>query len=462
MNTDNRQLPERLADLRGLSAQKKFRLAKPEQEECINVLSSLVESSAGNAEKAMVSLPDFPSDVGAAVLAKMWDHLQTQKFPIFDTLRSAKFSSDLCKRLRLVLGCQLLSLSTSDALRVLVDTCQDMKPAKKAFPTTKDLKLISTALLDKGYSLLHKLPLAHALESQVQLLVVYFLAAGFLAKNKGKIICSQEVQLELLRWTKTFAKLSDIPAELAKGINVAIGDWSGDYRKIMASEMDAMHASIRDAVGAAVGATPAAERPGALGVLPATSSQVGEDQPKPQYDALYEIGRLAEHIKQQDRQLKDTVEKLSQAEREWGVTRAELEVTRRDREELKRQLATERENLDEARKEQCHLAKSRDALVEELERTKAALTDTKRLHKETLQSHNQHLDILSERIAKEGDHRLETFKKKLKSKLRTYGQSLEEAEGMEMTEELGKALRIQLKQILMILKSEGIDIEGPE
>ena len=370
MNADNRQLLERAADLQGLTARKKFQLAKPEQEECIKVLSSLIESNADNAEKALALLPEFPSDVGALVLMKMWDHLKAQKFPIFQRLRSAKFSSDLCKRLRLVLGCQLIPLSPPDSLRVLVDICQDMKSAKKNFPTAKDLKLICTAFLHNGYSLLHKLPLADIEERQVQLLVVYLLAAGFLAKNKEKTICAQEAQLALLRWTKAFAKLSYIPPEVAKGIT---GDWSGDYRKIVAREMDDMHASIRRAVVAAVGAATAVERPDVPAGGATTRFQAQEDQDKSQYDPLYEITRLAEHIKHRDMLLKETMQQLRQAERDWNATRSELEVTRRDREELKVQLAMEREKSIEARREYDQLTKSRDAVVEELNITKAAL-----------------------------------------------------------------------------------------
>lgn len=460
MNADNRQLLERLADLQGLSAKKKFRLAKSEQEECISVLSILIQSSAENAKKAVTSLPGFPSDIGAVVLAKMWDHLQTQEFSIFQTLRSKKFSSVLCKRLRLALGCQLLSLSPTNAFRVLTNICEDMEPAKKDFPTAKDLNLISTAFLNKGYSLIHKLPLANGPESQVKLLVVYLLAAGFLAKNKGKFICSQEVQLKLLRWTKTFPRLGDIPTEVIRGITTAIRNWSGDYKKIMASEIDTMCVSIRVAVGTAVGAAPAAKHAGDQEAQSTTSAQAQATHSMPQYDPLYEIGRLVDHVKQQDKLFKDTTHKLKQVERDYGFTRSELQIARRDQEELKRQLAIKKESLDEARKEQDLLAKNRDAVVEELNIKKSALTDAENQHKATLQSHEKQLDSLSERVAREGGHRLETFKKKLMLRLQSYGHSLGEAEDMEMTEELGKALRIQLKQILKILKREGINIEG--
>ena len=455
MRADNIKLSERLSDLKGLSLRKRCRLAKPEQKECIEVLTSMIELNAENAKKAVSSLPELPPDVGVVVLVSMWNHLQRQKFPIFKTLHSAKFSSGLCKRLRLTLGCQLLTHSPLDALRVLVDVCQDMKPAKKDLPTMKDLKLISTALLGRGHPLLHKLPLTDGIVSQVQLLVVYFLAAGFLAKNKEKTISSQEVQLDLLRWTKAFAKLSDIPSELAVSITIAIRGWSDNNKKFIASEIDSLHMSIRDAVETAV----LVKRPGAK-LQPVMSSQVRKDQSTPQYDPLFEISRLAEHFKQQDRLFKDIVKQLSQTKRECGVKRSELERTRQNLGELKRLLAIEVVKLDAARKEQELLVVSRDEVIERLEVKKAALENIEIQYKTKLQSYDKQLDILSERIAREGDHRVKIFKNKLKSKLRTYGQSLREAGGMEMTEELGKGLRVQLKQILKILKSEGIDIEG--
>ena len=102
---------------------------------------------------------------------------------------------------------------------------------------------------------------------------------------------------------------------------------------------------------------------------------------------------------------------------------------------------------------------SRDEVVERLKNKKVELENIETQYKTKLQSYDKQLDILSERIAREGDHRVKIFQNKLKSKLRTYGQSLREVGGMEMTEELGKGLRVQLKQIIKILKSEGIDIE---
>ena len=454
MSADNLRLSARLSDLAGLSLRKKYRLTKSEQKECIEVLSSMIELSIENAKKALVSLPELPSDVGVVVLVSMWDHLQRQKLPINKILRSTQFSSGPGKRLRLALGCQLLTYSPRDALSILVDICQDMKPDKKVLPTMTDLKLISTTLLVKGHTLLHKLPLTNGKASQVQLLVVYFLAAGFLAKNKGKTICSQEVQLVLLRWTKALIKLSDIPSELAVSITGAIRSWSDKNRKSIASEIDSLHKAIREAVETAI----FVERPGAV-LHPVMNSKVQKDQFTPQYDPLIEIRRLAEHLKQQDKLFKDIVKQLRQSKRDCDVKRSELERARQNLGDFKRLLAIEGEKLDAARKEQEQLMLSRDEVVERLKNKKVELENIETQYKTKLQSYDKQLDILSERIAREGDHRVKIFQNKLKSKLRTYGQSLREVGGMEMTEELGKRLRVQLKQIIKILKSEGIDIE---
>ena len=66
------------------------------------------------------------------------------------------------------------------------------------------------------------------------------------------------------------------------------------------------------------------------------------------------------------------------------------------------------------------------------------------------------------RIAQEGDHRLATFRNKLAGMLRPIAANLKEARSMEMTPELGIAMRTQLRQMLNILKSEGIAIDGDE
>lgn len=460
MTLNDGQLQQRFADLRDLSAKKKYRLPKPERDECVDVLSLLLESSSENAERVVESLPGFPSDVGALVLTKMWQHLQTSEFPIIPTLQSEKFSSDLCKRLRLMLSHQLLSLSPDCSALILLDLFQDMKSAKKDYPTINDLKLISSTFLDKGYVLLNKLSFANAMESQAKLSIIYIVAAAFLAKSKGELICSHQAQLEILRWTKAFPKLGGIPTEVAKGITAAIREWSDDFRQILGNEVDTMHISIRNAL------LPVIETPATavslynqLGPFD-DSLKSADDQSKFQYDPLFEISRLVEHIKEQDLLLKDTLIDLEKSERDQQLAHSELRTVKNDREELKKELDNLKDKTNQLRMEQEQLEKSRNELAEDLRKARSDIKNAEDKLVETQHSYDQQLDSLSERIAGEGNHRIEAFKKKLMLKLRIYGQSLDEVEDMEMTVELGKVLQIQLKQILKILKSQGIEIEG--
>lgn len=73
-------------------------------------------------------------------------------------------------------------------------------------------------------------------------------------------------------------------------------------------------------------------------------------------------------------------------------------------------------------------------------------------------THEEQLDMLSRRIAQEGDSRVKGFKAKIASMLQPYAIGLNDTRDMDMTVDLGISMRIQLKQVLKILKSQGIDI----
>ena len=78
----------------------------------------------------------------------------------------------------------------------------------------------------------------------------------------------------------------------------------------------------------------------------------------------------------------------------------------------------------------------------------------------TQQEYEEALDIMSERIAREGEHRINAFRNRIGAKLQTYADGFVEASDREMTVDLGKALRGQMRQILRLLKSEGVPLEG--
>jgi len=68
-------------------------------------------------------------------------------------------------------------------------------------------------------------------------------------------------------------------------------------------------------------------------------------------------------------------------------------------------------------------------------------------------------DELSQRIAQEGEHRLAIFRNRLTDLLRPFAVDLKDAYGIEMTPELGIAMRTHLKQMMNMLKSQGIGID---
>jgi hypothetical protein len=72
------------------------------------------------------------------------------------------------------------------------------------------------------------------------------------------------------------------------------------------------------------------------------------------------------------------------------------------------------------------------------------------------------VDELSRRIEQEGNHRIVIFRNNLAGMLRPIAANLKEAQSMEMTTELGIALRTQLKQIMNMLRLQGIAIEGDD
>ena len=78
----------------------------------------------------------------------------------------------------------------------------------------------------------------------------------------------------------------------------------------------------------------------------------------------------------------------------------------------------------------------------------------------TSEQYEEELNILSERIAREGEHRVNAFRNRIGAKVQKYADDLKNASDMPMTEELGNVLRNQMKQLFWILKSDGVRING--
>jgi predicted nucleic acid-binding Zn-ribbon protein len=365
-------------------------------------------------------------------------------------------------------------------MKVILDVCKDMKPAKKELPTSKDLSLINSTLLADGASVLTRLPLDSGLQSKSVQLVSYCLGAGFSLGAKGKSLATPQTQLALIRWVNGQPKLLNPGKEIQGLIAARIRDWNDDFLKLLGSELDALHPSLRDPITGALGkSTGSQSQGGSAGVaLSIPDQEVGHSErtaddtarlqtdtiqdAKDTYDALYELGRLTHHIKQMNMALNHRQEDVAKLDRHLQQAKVELEGTCREKEEAKRSCSVIKDELAESLARGKKLEQSVNSLKEQIENLKSKLVGAENHHKETVESHNAHADELSKRIAQEGDQRLATFRNKMAGILRPVATNLKEARSMEMTPELGITMRTQLRQILNIMKSQGIAIEGDD
>ena len=464
MTTDRNELLERLNDLRQLSTKKKYQLAKPEQEEALTVLSALVTQDKEGYQVCLQSLPEFPSDVGAELLANHWQDLVKRQLPVARDLSGPSFGSDLGKRLRLALSQRLLQVAPASALRLLIDVCRDVKPAKKPLPITKDLGLIRAAFLEGGVQSLGRLPIADAMDYEMDLLVSYVLAAAFVPrkKTKTKKAVPPATQLAVLRWANSYPKLRELTGDLTTAITDAIKTWDGDYRGIIASEKDSLQEVLRTAVAQEHPSAPPPSKTTtpAAPTQEATATANAESSPRSHYDALYELGRLTKYVRQLETGARQSRKELVSAQNDWQQTRNELVTAQREKEEAKRQAAVARSDASDIARAKTALEKQLEKLRSELQKAETQLEAADDKHNQALASHGDQLDTLSERIAREGAHRVDGFRKGLGAKIRTYAEGLQEASDMEMTTDLGVALRNQMKQLLRLLASEGIQIDG--
>lgn len=462
--TERSDLLERLQDLRGLSTKKKYQLAKPEQEEALAVLSALCTIDEEGYRSTVEALADFPSDLGSTLLADAWPKLMEAKRPVPRDLRGAKLNTDLGKRLRIALGQRLLTVDPGNALRVLLDVCQEMKPAKNPIPTTKDLGLIRTTLIEPAGQSLGRLPLQDAMASELALLTSYILAAAFVHKKSQKPLPAQ-TQLAVMRWANGYPKLGQIPPDVAGAIVQAVRTWDNDFRAILAKEIDTLQVTFREMLAPICRPETTPDAPLPTQEPPKSTPLVDTASIRPspapaQYDALYEIGRLGKYVQSLEGQLRQSRLSLQTAERDWQQTRNELGLARREREEARRQAAVEHDSAAHLTVEKSGLQKEIESLRTDMKSLQDQLETARNRHQESVASHGEQLDTLSERIAREGEHRVNAFRNKLGAKVQTYADDIKDAADMEMTLELGTALRNQMKQLLRLLKAEGVRING--
>jgi hypothetical protein len=478
MTENNETLLKTLADLRALSKKKKFRLARPEHDEAVKTLSAVCLVGLEGIRTALEALPDFPSDTGAEGVSGNWAEISAHLEEFYKALQGTRYKTELGKRLRLLIGQHLSSKAPEVAMRVILDVCKDMKPAKKEFPTSKDLNLINSTLLADGASVLTKLPLDSGLQSESAQLVSYCLGAGFSLGEKGKSLATLQTQLALIRWANGQPKFLNLGKEIQGLIAARIRDWNDDFLKLLGSELDVLHPSLRDPINGALGKSTGSQSQvgSAVAASPVTDQKVEDSgrtavDPTPlqtgtirdsgeTYDVLNELERLTNHVGQMKRMLDRRQEDVAGLERLLRQAEDDLRKTKQEKEEVKRRCSIVEGELAESLTCVKRFEQSVNNHQNQIENLKSQVVGAENRHKETLESHRAHADELSRRIAQEGDHRLVTFRNKLAEMLRPIAANLKEARSMEMTPELGIAMRTQLRQMMNILKSQGIAIDG--
>lgn len=480
MTKKKAELLEKLSDLRALSKKKKYRLTKPEHDEAVKTLSAVCQIGLEGVNAVLEALPYLPSEIGAEAVAGNWAAISGHSEEFYKTLQGTRYKTELGKRLRLLIGQRLSSEAPEVAMRIILDVFKDMKSSKKAYPTSRDLNLINSTLLADGVSVLIRLPLESAMQSESVELISYCFAAGFSLGEKGKSLATTKTQLALIRWANEQPKLLNLGKEIQGLIAARIRDWGDDVLKLMDFELDALNPSLRDPINDALGKSTRQQPQVGSSVVAASvpDQKVGQndqtaDNPAPlepdmnrdaehKYDALYELGRLTNYINQMNTLLNRGLEDVARLERDHNQAKVELGETSREKEEAKRRCSVVEAELAESLARHKKLEQSVNSLEKQIENLESQLVDADNLHKKTLESHSEHADKLSTRIAQEGEHRLAIFRNKLADMLQPIAADLKEARNMEMTPELGIAIRTQLRQIMNMMKSQGIAINGDE
>lgn len=472
------ELLEILGNLRALSKQKKYRLARPEYEETIKTLSSFCLLSLDGIKFVLEVLPDFQSDIGAEVVVRNWVEISAHIEELHKAFQGTNYKTELGKRLRLLIGQRLSSTAPNVASKIIIDVCKDMQSAKKEFPTSKDLHIINSTLLVDGISILVRLTLDSALPSRAEKLVSHCLASGFSLEANGKSLATPQTQLDLIRWANKQPSLLNIGIETQRLITSRILDWNDDIVKLLRSELDTLHSSLSKPIKSAL--EKLAERKSQIRnidvISPVTNQPVGykeqtaniSTQPEAGpnhnssdvYDAFAELEHLTNYFRQTNMALNRSQEDVARLERNLRQVEDDLRKSRQEKEKVEQLCAlVEIERADSL--ERCKsLEQSINSQQDQIESLNSKLVDADNLHKDLMETHRSQIDKLSRRISQEGDHRLTIFRNKLADMLRPFVVNMKEAQSMEMTQELGVAMQTQLKQILSILKSQGVTMEG--
>ena len=480
MTEKKEELLERLGDLRALSKKKKYRLARPEHDEVMKTLSSVCLMGLEGIKAALEALPDLPSDTGVEGVAGNWAEISAYLEEFLKALQGIRYKTELGKRFRLLIGKHLSSKAPEVASRIILEVCKDMTRPKKEFPTSKDLNLINSTLLVDGTSILTRLPLDIGLHSKSAQLISYCLSAGFSLDARGKSLATPQTQLALIRWANGQPKFLNPGKEIQGLIADRIRDWNEDFVKLLGSEPDSLNPPLKELIKGALEKLAGSQSQGGNAAVAATvpdqkvrNGEQTADIPASlqtetirdsvaTYDVLNELERLTNHIRQMNMELTHRQEEVAELERLLRQAEDDLRKTQREKEETNRRCSMVEGDLAESLARGKKLEQSVNSHQDQIENLKSKLVGAENRHKETVESHNAHADELSKRIAQEGDHRLNGFRHRLAGLLRPIAMDMKESQNMEMTPELGTAVRTQLKQVLTMLKSQGVPIDGDD
>ena len=454
MNNEIEELAIRLNDLIALSKKKKYQLAKPEKDEAFKVLSSLINLDLGGYNLVMNSLFKLPSDIGANLLYDNWANLNEHHDSIFYILQEEKYNSDLGKRLRLVLARKVLENEPKAALRILQNVLLSMRSSKQYFPTSDDLKLINSTLLKKGSESLSILPLHECGIVHRTLILNYMLGATFLPKHKDKLITTFETQAFILKWVNTISELDQLPSELHIAIPQCIRKWDNNQKEIMKSQLDSFHPVLKDILEQSLSGYTEPEdkkQTSAISISPIAGKQqstIGDAPKEP--DILDGLNRVSNQVRGLMSELQKAKSDVAQVDINLKNVQSELESLQIEHAEWKRIIETEQERVKHLTQENSKLIEERSRLKEDLHNEQSKLANAR-------ESHEKELDDASERIDRESEHKVKVFCNRLAYQLRDNVKNLKDAEDMDMTLELGEALKTQLRQVLKILEKEGIN-----
>jgi hypothetical protein len=306
------------------------------------------------------------------------------------------------------------------------------------------------------------LPLTSGLPSQSVQFVSYCLAAGFSSGSKGKPLADPQTQLALIQWANGQPDFLKPGKEVQKLIVAQIRTWDTNFKNLLEAESDAFYPPLKSIIKDALGKLAMTQLPVGtstpLGSVPDERMTVRDTDEV--FDVFSEIERVMKHIKKMCVELDDSKKEVRKLNQKIGQIEEALRKNQQQKEEANQRSSLSEEQLKESQALTQKLELLNADYYTQIEGLRSQLADADSRHNETVKSYEEHAETLSRRIAQEGDNRIKTFCNKLAAMLRPFATDLKESQTMVMNVELGTAMRTQLKQVLKILKSQGIGIEG--